>query len=58
MITAPVRSELAVVGLSLMEPPMSPVSGPGIQLNPATTRPSLAKKSTLCDARKVSIPVT
>jgi hypothetical protein len=30
----------------------------GIQLNPATTRPSTAKNRWLCDARKVSMPVT
>jgi len=30
----------------------------GTQLNPAATRPSVAKNRLLCDARKVSIPVT
>jgi hypothetical protein len=30
----------------------------GIQLNPAATRPPVAKNRWLCEARKVSIPVT
>jgi hypothetical protein len=35
-----------------------PLTVVGIQLNPSTTRPSIAKNRSLCAARKVSSPVT